>query len=420
MDSTTDNSFRTLWGIMKTAGTPDYVANGALVDASDAAALPNSVFADSVNRRFPLTDRANTWASAGYFAKTASAEGYSKGMKDAVCSRILRAADVYGIGADVRDMMDKIAESEKPAPMDKTAADDASNYCDPSHRGYPVFDKEGAALANDFFERNAYKYGHERRREIAKNIMKKCAEYGVQASEQVRMSAGDGFPNRDTLAENLLFRANELMQRGTYKMASELCKFAEEICECSDEDLDRNREGIFDALSGIDEMTGIDDCYNRKFCAPEELVFDITPSSMREMIEDAIPLGRETFSARALSMLPRALFESVMPHDRVMSMMEGGKISPKKLSVTIISMKSPESSHLLRNIKDYTNGLIDVEDDPETEEVEEAEEVPDKSEKDEKVEKVEKPEKSEKKEESEEKAEKSEKSDKSEKEDKED
>lgn len=365
MDSTTDNSFRTLWGIMKTAGTPDYLANGALVDANDAASLPDAAFADCVNRRFPLTDKANTWVSAGYFAKTASAEGYSKASADAVRSRILRAADVYGIGADVRMMMDKIAESEKPAQMDKTAADDASNYCDPEHRGYPVFDKEGAALANEFFERNAYKYGHERRREIAKNIMKKCAEYGVQTSEQVRMSAGDGFPNRDTLAENLLFRANELMNRGTYKMASELCKFAQEVCECSDEDLDRNRDGLFDAISGIDEMTGIDDCYDRKFCAPEELVFDITPGSMRDMIEDAIPLGHETFSAKALSMLPRALFESVLPHSRVMYMMEGGKISPKKLSVTIISMKSPESSHLLRNIKDYTNGLIDVEDDPE-------------------------------------------------------
>lgn len=409
MDSTTDNSFRTLWGIMKTAGTPDYLANGALVDANDAASLPDAAFADCVNRRFPLTDKANTWASAGYFAKTASAEGYSKASADAVMSRILRAADVYGIGADVRMMMDKIAESEKPAQIDKAAADAASNYCDPEHRGYPVFDKEGAALANDFFERNAYKYGHERRREIARNIMKKCAEYGVQASEQVRMSAGDGFPNRDTLAENLLFRANELMQRGTYKMASELCKFAEEICECSDEDLDRNRDGLFDAISGIDEMTGIDDCYDRKFCAPEELVFDITPGSMRDMIEDAIPLGHETFSAKALSMLPRALFESVMPHDRVMDMMEGGKISPKKLSVTIISMKAPESSHLLRNIKDYTNGLIDVEDDPEN------------AEKSEKSEDAEEPDvKSEKKPEEAEKAEKAEKADDSEKEEKED
>lgn len=395
MDSITDNSFRTLWGIMKTAGTPDYVMNGALVDANDAASLPDAVFADRVHRRFPLTDRANTWASAGYFAKTASDEGYSKEYENVVRARLLKAADTYGIGSDVREMMDKIAESQKPVQMDKTAADDASNYCDPSHRGYPVFDKEGAAMANDFFERNAYKYGHERRREIAKNIIRKCAEYGVQPNEQVRLSAGQGFPNRDTLAEHLLFRANELMQRGTYKMASELCKFAEEICECSDEDLDRNREGLFDAISGIDEMTGIDDCYNRKFCAPEELVFDITPGSMRDMIEDAIPLGHETFSAKALSMLPRALFESVMPHDRVMDMMEGGRISPKKLSVTIISMKSPESSHLLRNIKDYTNGLIDVEDDPDVEEVEEVEEPAEQGEKAERTEgKSEKSEKS--------------------------
>ena len=44
-------------------------------------------------------------------------------------------------------------------------------------------------------------------------------------------------------------------------------------------------------------------------------------------------------------------------------MMEDGKISPKKLSVTIISLKSPESSHLLRTIKDFTDGVVDVDED---------------------------------------------------------
>ena len=370
MDSTTDNSFRTLWGILKTAGTPDYIVDGAIVDEKDAEALPDTCFADRVRRRFPITDKANTWVSAGYFAKTASDE-YSKTMHDIVLSRIKRAADVYGIGKDVDDMMSKIAEAENPQQV-KSAADDESNYCDPEHRGFPVFDKVGCELANDFFSKNAYKYGHERRMSIAKNIMKKCAEYGVKAAEQVRMSAGEGFPNRETLAEHLLFRANELMGRGTYKMAEELCKFASEICMCSDEDLDRNRHGLFDAISGMDEITGIDDCYDRKFAAPEELIFDITPESMKSVIDDAVPIGGDTFSAKALSDLPRALFEKVLPKDMVDGMMEGGKISPKKLSVTIISLKSPESSHLKRTIQDFTDGVIDIDDDEDGAETPEA------------------------------------------------
>lgn len=361
MDSITDNSLRTLWGIVKTAGTPDYLKDGTLIGEKEAAALPDTSFADTMNRRFPLTDKANTWASAGYFAKTAGEYGYSQFQHDAVLARIKRAAEVYGIGKDVEEMMGKIAEALKPA-QEKQAADEKANYCDPEHMGYPVFDKQGAELANDFFTKNAYKYGHERRMAIARNIMRKCAEYGVAPSEQVRLSAGKGFPNRETLAENLFFRANELMNRGTYKMAEELCKFAKEICVCSDEDLDANREGLFNAISGMDEITGIDDCYGRKFCAPEEVVFDITPESVKELIDDAVPMGRETFSAKALSELPRALFEKVLPKESVDGMMEDGKISPKKLSVTIISLKSPESSHLLRTIRDFTDGIIDVED----------------------------------------------------------
>ena len=364
MDSTTDNSLRTLWGIVKTAGEagmPDYLVDGTLVDCKEAEALPDTSFADRVHRRFPLTDKANPWASAGYFAKTASECGYSKVEHDFVLSRIKRAADIYGIGKEVDDLMSKIASSASDSTEKK--AEDPGNYCDPDHKGYPVFDKKGAELASEFFSRNAYKYGHERRMSIAKNILKKCAEYGVKAAEQVRLSAGDGFPNRETLAENLLFRANELMRRGTYKMASELCKFAKEVCVCSDEDLDRNREGLFDAIAGMDEITGIDDCYGRKFCAPEEVVFDIPLSAMKEVVDDAVPMGGDTFSAKALAGLPRSLFEKVLPKDMVDGMMEDGKISPKKLSVTIISLKSPESSHLKKTIKDFTDGVTDVEDD---------------------------------------------------------
>lgn len=359
MDSTTDNSFRTLWGILKAAGTPpDYVVDGALVDEKDAEALPDTAFADRVHRRFPLTDRANTWASAGYFAKTASDMGYSEAERGMVASSIKRAAAVYGIGNDVDGIMAKVTSE----PQVKQAEDDASNYCDPEHRGFPVFDKEGAEMANSFFEKHAYKYGHERRMAIARNIMRKSAEYGVKVAEQVRLSAGEGFPNREALAEHLLFRANELMSRGTYKMAEELCKFASEICVCSDEDLFRNKKGLFDAISGMDEVTGLDECYGRKFCAPEEVVFDITPESMKEVMDDAVPMGGDTFSAKALSELPKALFEKVLPKEMVDGMMEGGKISPKKLSVTIVSLKSPESSHLKRTIKDFTDGVIDVDD----------------------------------------------------------
>ena len=65
MDSTTDNSLRTLWGIVKNAGEacmPDYLVDGTLVDCKEAEALPDTSFADRVHRRFPLTDKANTWA----------------------------------------------------------------------------------------------------------------------------------------------------------------------------------------------------------------------------------------------------------------------------------------------------------------------------------------------------------------------
>ena len=193
--------------------------------------------------------------------------------------------------------------------------------------------------------------------------MKKCAEYGVEAAHQVRISAGDGFPNRALLAENLLFRADYMMNRNMEKGAAAICKLAKEVCVCSDDDLFDNKEGLFRAIGGLDELNGLDDDYGTRFMAPEELVFDITPGEVKEKIDDAVPLGDETFSAKALSELPRQLFEQVLPKDKVDGMFEDGKISPKKLSITIISSGKPEHSHLLQTIRDFTDGKLDFDED---------------------------------------------------------
>lgn len=363
MDSITDNSYRTLWGFIKAAGAPDYVANGILVDEKDAADLSDMAFADPTHRRFPITDRANTWASAGYFAKTAGEYDYSPAMYGMVKTRIEKAAELYGIREDVDKLVGLIRSPVRETATQKAASDDLSNYCDPETRGFPVFDEEGVKLANDFFTQNAYRYGYGKRMEIAKNIMKKCAEYGVKAAHQVKLSAGDGFPNRALLAENLLFRADYMMNRDMEKGAAAICKLAKEICVCSDDDLFDNREGLFRAIGGLDELNGLDDDYGTRFMAPEELVFDITPEEVKEKIDDAVPLGNETFSAKALSELPRRLFEQVLPKDKVDGMFEDGKISPKKLSITIISSGKPEHSHLLQTIRDFTDGKLDFDED---------------------------------------------------------
>lgn len=400
MDSISDNSYRTLWRIIKAAGAPDYVQNGVLVDEKDAESLSDAVFADPGGRHFPLTDKANTWVSAGYFAKTSGDYNYNPLYKSRVEDRIKEAAELYGITKDVEHVMACAA----PKKTEKKASENLDNYCDPENRGFPVFDKQGAELANDFFTRNAYKYGYDRRMPIARNIMKKCAEYGVEPSEQVRLSSLQGYPNRDVLAEHLMFRADTLMGRGLHKAASNICKIAKEICICADSDLDENKEALFRTIAGMDELEGLDNDYGRRFYAPEEM-FDIMPEDMKAVIDDAVPLGHETFSAKALSDLPRALFEQVLPKSKVEEMMEGGHISPKKLSVTIISMGNggPESHHLLKTIRDFTSGNIDFDEEEPAEgpvvdiEVEKKDDG-EKVEEPEKDEKSEKPEKEDEKE----------------------
>ena len=365
-DVLNDNSHAVLYKIAQTMDfkLPAYVETGIPLEKEAAVRTADTLFADEVNRRFPLTDKANTWLSSAYFAKTASAS-YDGDEYRRVAKRIMKAAELYGISSDVCDVMAKIAsaemqEAERQAEKEAEAA--AACYGEPETGAFPMFDEDQVKMACAYFDENAYAYDWRRRANIAKNIMRKAAEYGITPPETVRKEAGFGFPRVDFLAENLLTREAELERKGLRKMAGDMRRTIKIVCEADPEDLMSKLEPLREMVSGIDELSGMDEDYGHKFLPPADFIFDIDDNKAREFQEDTVPVGNELLSAKALSELPRKLFESVMSPEMVDGLFEGKHMSPKKISVTIIKMTPRDQKSLLNSLHDFTSGVKDYKD----------------------------------------------------------
>ena len=358
-DVLNDNSHVMLYKIAQDMDfkLPDYVEAGVPLEKQAADKTDSTLFADMKNRRFPITDKANTWLSGAYFAKTAG-DAYSGDEFRSIASRIMKAAELYGISNDVCEVMGRIADrsiQEAKAESEKDAEYAETCYGEPETGAFPMFDAEQVKRACAYFDENAYAYDWQRRANIAKNIMRKVAEYGLVPTETVRKEAGAGFPRVDFLAENLLTREAELERRGLRKMASDMRKVIQIVCKAKPDELMSQLEPLREMISGSDELSGIDSYYGRRFLPPADFLFDIGDDEASDFHDDAVPIGNEILSAKALSGLPRRIFESVMSPEMVNGMLDDGKLSPKKISITIIKMAPREQGHLLNSIKDFTD-----------------------------------------------------------------
>lgn len=311
MDITDDRLHSTLLQVLKQAGKPTYVGESSPMDKEAAAKLPDALFADRVNRRYPIDSKANTWLSAAYFAKTAENDNYSsKVMKDLVERTIKLAADRYGIRKDVDEAMEKI----RVKPAVKTAADDESNYGWPSEKKYPMFDERGVKLANSYFAENCFNYPPKMRREIATRIFQKSAEYGIEANDAVRRESGNGFNLKEDAGIEILDRVKAASDRNP-KLGSALAKAASALFAMPMKGYPERMKKFAELLDQVDEELGFDDQYGVRFRSPMEIFHGRNIKEANAFLDDSVQLGDNLFSITKLAGLPMNLFTSALGDD---------------------------------------------------------------------------------------------------------
>ena len=345
MDITSDSTHSVFFRIFE--GAPKYVAEAEVPTKEAADRLPDSLFADSFNRRYPIDSKAATWLSAAYFAKTAEDDGYGVVTKEYVENRIKEAADRYGNREDV----DKVMEKLRAKPVVKKASDDESNYGWPKERKYPMFDERGVKLACSYFDENAYNYPPTMRHTIAKNIMRKCAEYGMLPTRTVRVEAGSGLNLRDSIGAALVDR----IRACTNEKSAELLRATSEMLMHIDSgDMFHEMSvKMAEALEEFDIDNGFHRMYNARFESPAAIFFGLSVKAAADRVEDTVVLGKDAFSITKLAELPLEVFTSCLGEDFGERVKSAEGIDRGKLADELHSLPMPDKKALLKSIREY-------------------------------------------------------------------
>ena len=315
-------------------GAPAYVKSASFPE--EAPAVPRrSFYADAVRQELPCNSREETWTSARYFSKHAEDEGYRRIRAD-VEYNLQKAAELFGISEDVARVLTHTEEV-------KTASDSDYGWVRPGERKYPMFDVHGVKLAAAYFEDNKFKYPFPMRSEIAKNILRKAAEFGVGVPDGVRKTAGHGVARPDNVINELVIRA-ELCHDPDTGLA--LAKMAEHVAEKGIEALDGTTDKIAELVEDVDVIENWRGRYGKDMSAPEDFLFDMDVKQAEAIVNDVIEVGGDALSLSKLAELPDEVFDDVLGEGFAESVKEAGAIDPRKLGEALAAKSVEDLNEL--------------------------------------------------------------------------
>lgn len=323
-------------------GAPAYVKSAKFPENGPSMSKM-AFFADRINGELPCNSREETWASARYFSKHAEEPHYRQ-YRDDIEYSLQKAASVFGISDDVAAVLTHTAEV-------KTASDDDYGWVRDGVRKYPMFDAHGVKLACSYFEENKFKYPFTMRSEIARNILRKAAEFDViDVPEGIRKSAGYGIARPDNVINELTIRA-ELC--GDHDTAIALAKMAEHIAENGAEALAGTLDKIAELVEDVDVVENWRSRYGKDMTSPEDFLFDMDVKRAEAALNDVVEIGGDALSLSKLAELPDETFDDVLGEGFADSVKEAGAIDPRKLGDALAARPVEdlnELSHALRRM----------------------------------------------------------------------
>lgn len=357
MDIIHDNSRRQLTHLAAIVGVdslPDYVGNYSVPDAKIASSLGDEFFADPGKRLYPIDSPGAAWLSAGYYCMAKQAESFDDLTKHPTLMAIKFAADVWGIGEDVDNVIRSVAAfngATKSASGDDAAygwlIKDASGNV--IRRRYPMFDAVGVTKAAAFFTENRRHYAADVRRGIAQKIVEKAAEYGVEdLPTTVLKEAGEGIPRRSIIIE-------ELGERAKLAKDAEFATLVENIntlLKAADEnEIYDAMDKLASMIEAFDQAEGLVPQYGIKVSYPADFLMSLTQKQASAYVETTVVLRKHAFDVTKLAeSVPVAAIEDVLGADFAAKVAENGKLDAKRLKIELDALPQAEKSALEQHL----------------------------------------------------------------------
>lgn len=253
----------------------------------DPAQLPAHVYAGAFKKVYPCHTKAATWMSALFFGdkgnniKTAEAQE--------IRNRITSSAQFFGIGTEVQQLWEKMAQ-DAASGMSKLSDDDFALVWESAgrrERHYPLRNANEVKMASQWFGQYHAEFEFGDKHRIASKILTKAAAYGamVEHGELLDRCAGFGYCSAADAAAAWDKRAG-LVNASQPDYAQAARQMGETIRNATFEARDQGRRvKMASLMDQFDRQTKLYTLYdNGGLERPEETLFKITEKVASEFV----------------------------------------------------------------------------------------------------------------------------------------
>lgn len=320
---------------------PEFVKDASSTEIAGDDQLPARAYADPVGRHYPIHTKAATWVSAAYYFD-------DDVPVPSVETRLLQAARLHGIAADVEELRHRVKEAM--ATPQVQPEDCALTYedADGTVRGvYPLRNALEVQKAAEYLQQHAAVLPYDDRLTFARSVLQRASEHGAPLNTEqqtfLAKQAGHGHCAAADVADFLLGRAALLASRQLdgahelHKLAT-VCLQQPELCRTP---------GALTKLASIihqmDSECGLKDLEGLE--PPEDVFFAVTPKVASELLETHCQSATgKVYRTADFAKLSLSEIQESFGDDIAEAVSTGGiQVAPEKLAAVLPTLPRPET-----------------------------------------------------------------------------
>jgi len=247
-DQNSDVSFKKIAEIYITSGNAELeeALSSVTVTREPLEKIASSLFADSDNRKFPVTDRDNVLLSSVYF--NSQRDSFSSEYIQKVGSTLETFRNLYNIPEKVVTISISKTASENANPMVEIL---------PSLGIVTRATPTDMKLAETIFDRDYKNLNVTERVEFAKNFVKIATDYGIPVTSKTVAKYASQL-DTDFVSTTMFIEARGHAAARKGSDPGEFFKLASMLAEYDEKEKDQYREKIAEILQSLDEQHGFD------------------------------------------------------------------------------------------------------------------------------------------------------------------
>jgi hypothetical protein len=274
LDQTRDLGGQELYRICRLYEAPGYVKEASVEQLCGPDTARPHLFADQRNRLFPMHTKSAVWVSAAFLFEKRAA--LPRGEVDAVESRLLAAADYWGILPQVEALKEKVAAASRD-DLSKLPDEDFC-WVQGGERQLPMRNGLEVKAAAEYLHKWRDEFTFDDRQLMARKVLQKAARHGANLGDHdefLEKLAGFGSCAAATAAKLVRDRATLARSREP-ELAGELEKMAEMILK--DPQKSRRPTSLAKIASTIDQLDRLLHIreYSEAVPRPEDVLFVVT------------------------------------------------------------------------------------------------------------------------------------------------